>query len=133
MKKIKIKTTALSLILMFLLSACGTTYHTASDNNIRSGPNEGKRVVQVQNPRNLMDFLVQAPGVAFRNGEISIRGGGPPLFILDGVPIGNGFYSAVSTVNPLDIESVEVISGPETAIYGRQGINGVIVIQTWSL
>lgn len=119
----------LTLALMVLLSACGTTYDTASDNN-EQDPYDGKRVVEIQNPLTLADFLMRAPGVLVQNGEVSIRGGGPPLFILDGVPMGNGYASAASAINPLDIESVEVVSGPETAFYGRRGMNGVIIIKT---
>lgn len=122
--------TTLTLTLLVFLSACGTTYDAASDNNTERDPYDGKRVTEIQNPRSLADFLIRAPGVAFVNGEVSIRGGGPPLFIIDGVPVGNGYYSASSALNPLDIESVEVISGPETAIYGRRGMNGVVVIRT---
>ncbi len=119
------------LAVMVLLSACGTTYDTASDQNKTDRERyEGKRVVEVPNPQSLADFLLRAPGVAFQNGEVSIRGGGPPLFILDGVPVGNGYASAASAINPLDIESVEVVSGPDTAFYGRRGMNGVIIIRT---
>lgn len=131
MKNIKSIISFLALALVVLLSACGTTYDTASDRN----PDErdeyrGKRVTEIQNPQSLADFLLRAPGVAIVNGEVSIRGGGPPLFIIDGVPVGNGYYSASSAINPLDIQSVEIVSGPDTAIYGRRGINGVVVIRT---
>lgn len=48
-----------------------------------------------------------------------------PLFIIDGMP---GDYS---TLNPNDIESIEVLKdASSTAIYGSDGANGVIIITT---
>ncbi len=50
---------------------------------------------------------------------------GNPLFIIDGMP---GDYS---TLNPNDIESIEVLKdASSTAIYGSSGANGVILITT---
>lgn len=131
MKNIKTAVSALTLGLMVLLTSCGSTQDAFNDSGkIEPDPYDGKRVTVIQNPLSLADFLLRAPGLAFRNGEVSIRGGGPPLFIIDGVPIGHGYANAANAINPLDIESVEVISGPETAFYGRRGINGVIIIRT---
>jgi len=49
----------------------------------------------------------------------------PPLFIIDGMP---GDYA---TLNPNDIESIEVLKdASSTAIYGSSGANGVILITT---
>ena len=48
-----------------------------------------------------------------------------PLFIIDGMP---GDYS---TLNPNDIESIEVLKdASSTAVYGSQGANGVVIITT---
>lgn len=50
-----------------------------------------------------------------------------PLFIVDDVP----FNGNINTINPNDIESVNVLKNPsQTAIYGVRGANGVIVIKT---
>ena len=80
--------------------------------------------------------------------DISPRGSGEPLYIVDGVPIINrstepgldssdlGFWGGVdrsplSTINPADIESVDVIKDAgTTAIYGSAAANGVIFITT---
>lgn len=97
------------------------------------------------------------PGSAF---NIEIRGRSSldaalsrndPLFIIDGVPFepGNlasnqivsavnkpfstniGGISPFNTINPLDIESIEVLKDADaTAIYGSRGANGVILITT---
>lgn len=51
-----------------------------------------------------------------------------PVTILDGTVITS---SQFSKVNPNDIQDIKVLKGAEaTAIYGNQGINGVIIITT---
>ena len=37
--------------------------------------------------------------------------------------------SDISTINPADVESVDVIKDGSSAIYGMQGANGVILIK----
>lgn len=58
-------------------------------------------------------------------GNRSITASGNPLFIIDGMP---GDYS---TLNPNDIESIDVLKdAASTAVYGSAGSNGVIIITT---
>lgn len=60
-------------------------------------------------------------------GTRSFTADGTPTFIIDGMP---GDYS---TLNPNDIESIEVLKdASSTAIYGSSGANGVIIITTKS-
>ncbi|MCY7357350.1 MAG: TonB-dependent receptor plug domain-containing protein [Rudanella sp.] len=67
-----------------------------------------------------------------------------PLYVIDGVPISNGFTGAsgrgnlevdfgngASFINPDDIESINVLKGAAaSALYGSRAANGVIVIKT---
>ena len=58
----------------------------------------------------------------------TINGSTDVLYILDGVPIENGYFQ---TLNPTDIESVTVLKDASAkALYGSRGSNGVIVITT---
>lgn len=58
-------------------------------------------------------------------GNRSFTASGKPLFIIDGMP---GDYS---TLNPNDIESIEILKdASSTAIYGASGANGVVLITT---
>lgn len=58
-------------------------------------------------------------------GNRSFSASGSPLFIIDGMP---GDYA---TLNPNDIESIEVLKdASSTAIYGSSGANGVVLITT---
>jgi len=60
-------------------------------------------------------------------GTNSIKSGNEPLFVVDGFP-GAG---DLNTINPSDIESIDVLKDASaTAIYGSRGANGVIIITT---
>lgn len=81
-------------------------------------------------------------------GNNSISGSSEPLYVIDGFPIagsdnpiaggGSGIgsengnrLSVLSTLNPNDIESIEVLKDASaTAIYGTRGANGVVLITT---
>ncbi|PVX45166.1 TonB-linked SusC/RagA family outer membrane protein [Flavobacterium sp. 103] len=81
--------------------------------------------------------------VRIRGGN-SITAGNEPLYVVDGVLIYNdnndgtaGVSNAgagvnvLSTINPADIESIEVLKDASaTAIYGSRGANGVVLITT---
>ncbi|TXG38606.1 SusC/RagA family TonB-linked outer membrane protein [Seonamhaeicola maritimus] len=57
----------------------------------------------------------------------SISGDSSPLIVVDGYPISG----SIATVNPNDIESLEVLKdAASAAIYGSRGANGVILITT---
>ena len=74
-------------------------------------------------------------------GSSSLQGGNEPLYVIDGFPVysGSGFgntggnvqMSGLSTVNPNDIESIEILKdAAATAIYGARAANGVVLITT---
>lgn len=61
-------------------------------------------------------------------GTNSINTSSDPLFVVDGII---GVANALSTLNPEDIVSMEVLKDASaTAIYGARGANGVIMITT---
>ncbi len=59
-----------------------------------------------------------------------------PLFIIDGMSIGensysrDNAYSMLNSLNPDDIDRVEVYTGSSTSFWGSRGANGVIAIYT---
>jgi TonB-linked SusC/RagA family outer membrane protein len=73
-------------------------------------------------------------------GESSLSLQSQPLFIIDGVPVGNDgtnnsgsadYGNSASEINPADIESVNVLKGPAAAaLYGSRAARGAIVITT---
>ncbi len=72
-------------------------------------------------------------GVQVVNGEIIIRGvnsinsSSAALIIVDGVPVDN---SALNSIPPVQVKSVNVIKDGSSAIYGSRGANGVVLIET---
>ncbi len=59
---------------------------------------------------------------------ISIRGGGEPLYIIDGVPASKQEFAAIS---PADIESFSILKDAAAAsVYGARAGNGVVLITT---
>ncbi|KAA0991760.1 SusC/RagA family TonB-linked outer membrane protein [Dyadobacter aurulentus] len=68
-------------------------------------------------------------------GTNSINGSSEPLYVIDGIQISNGGgitdVSPLSTINPNDIESIEVLKDASaSAIYGARAANGVVLITT---
>ena len=87
-----------------------------------------------------------SPGGAM---SVRIRGAGStlttePLYVIDGIPITNDNAgssnlrdgqgqntNALTTINPNDIESIEILKDASaTAIYGSRAANGVVIITT---
>lgn len=77
--------------------------------------------------------------------NISIRGGGNPIYVVDGVVMPNSSLeagsgetglpdnvkrSALAGLNPGDIESIEILKDASAAIYGIGAADGVVLITT---
>ncbi|MDJ1504424.1 TonB-dependent receptor [Xanthocytophaga agilis] len=81
-----------------------------------------------------------APGGAINvriRGIGSINAGTSPLYIVDGVQVADGSLGSqastnvLASINPNDIESIEVLKdAAASSIYGAQAANGVVVITT---
>lgn len=94
--------------------------------------------------------VLQSNGAPGGNVSIRIRGissisaGNNPLFVIDGVPVTNDTrgassgvnsyeqpFNPLATINPSDIESIDVLKdAASAAIYGSRGSTGVILITT---
>jgi TonB-dependent SusC/RagA subfamily outer membrane receptor len=70
-------------------------------------------------------------------GNKSLTGNNQPLFVIDGMPIDNtpgdagsiDYGGGAGDINPADIESMEVLKGPNAAaLYGSRAQNGVILL-----
>lgn len=107
---------------------------TGANTNIK-----GDKITEVK-PTTAMEALQGvAPGLSItRNSgapgsgtKVTIRGMGTignsdPLYIVDGVAVGNIDY-----LSPSDIQSIDVLKdGASTAIYGSRAANGVILVTT---
>ena len=80
-------------------------------------------------------------------GESSLTGNNQPLFVVDGIPINNQTFGAAGNnrtmgadfgngaidINPDDVESINILKGPNaSALYGSRAANGVVLITTKS-
>jgi TonB-dependent SusC/RagA subfamily outer membrane receptor len=68
------------------------------------------------------------PGVMVNDGNVRIRGapfkpGYEPLYVVDGTPV-----NSIGDIPPQMVESIEVLKGPASAIYGSRGANGAILV-----
>ncbi|MBS1973388.1 MAG: SusC/RagA family TonB-linked outer membrane protein [Bacteroidetes bacterium] len=96
-------------------------------------------------------FVQSVNGLPGGNIRIQVRGvqsiaaGTDPLYVIDGIPFSsssltignsdlsfvNGAVNPLGILNPMDIESIEVLKDADaTAIYGSRGANGVVLITT---
>lgn len=97
-------------------------------------------VKQIENLAGYSDVTTslqgRAPGVIITNSDgslngqasISIRGGGDPLYVIDGVVSDKGTFSLL---NPQDIDAISIMKdAASAAVYGAKAGNGIIVITT---
>ncbi len=98
--------------------------------------------LQNMDARNLADALKKIPGIFFTNAsglepKISLRGthigmSGGALVLLNGIPVNMGKFGYTDFESlPIDnIERVEIVKGPMSALYGGDSARGVINITT---
>jgi TonB-dependent SusC/RagA subfamily outer membrane receptor len=79
---------------------------------------------------NIYDMIRgKVPGVSVVGNSIIIRGvnsvnaSTDPLLIVDGVVV-----SSIDNISPSMVKSISVLKGPDAAIYGSRGANGVLLI-----
>lgn len=70
----------------------------------------------------------------FENTRINLRGirsltgNNQPMLVVDGIPTPLGY---ISSINPNDVQDVNILKGASAAaIYGPDGVNGVIIVTT---
>lgn len=134
-------------------TATGSSRKVELGNSITSINNVAQKVEQAP-VTNLSDLLVgKAPGVSVLQGSmtgstpvIKIRGlnslslNNDPIYVIDGVRMNTGNFSVgytgthvsyLASLDPNEIQSVEIVKGPSAAtLYGTDAANGVVVITT---
>lgn len=128
---------SLLLLLVVLVFACAPSQQNSSAVGSANQFSPGTSNLS------LADYLKRVPGVQVTQtgntgeamvlvrGNNSMTGQREPLFVINGVNVGSGYNNAAPLVDVNDISSVQVLkAGNETAAYGLQGNNGVIIIKT---
>ena len=109
------------------------------DSQISEIKNESQNSLNVKDDKNISSYRNiyeyingKVAGVTVSNSnEITIRGGSSwelsnePLFVVDGVIV-----HSIDNISPLDVETITILKGVETSIYGSRGSNGVLEIIT---
>jgi len=107
----------------------------------------GRDEIEERHPNNLRDLLRYQPGVEvessggrFGEAGISIRGigGNRVAIVQDGVRLPSGFGSAGvdqgrGSFSPTQLERVEILKGPASALYGSDALGGVLILNTLDL
>ena len=135
---------------MILLCACGSGNHTPvaspmdEEVNVGYGTTNRRDLIFAVDKVNVDERVVvtytsiaeylrgRVAGLVVNpNGTIQIRGinsiNSPTeaLIIVDGAP-----FDDINSLNPNDVQSVEVLKDASAAIYGSRGANGVVLITT---
>lgn len=99
------------------------------DLNIKSSVKNSGELLQGKITGVMVRNIGGAPGadpIIRIRGMNSIQGGNSALIVIDGFQRGS-----LSNLNPDDIESIDILKGANaTAIYGSEGANGVIIVNT---
>lgn len=122
-------------VAVFAVAGCASSGSVAESNY--SGTSE----TQVDNPNlTLADYLQRIPGVEVLgsggNISVKIRGSSSfmsstrPLFVLDGMRAGTSYQQVSRLINMHEVSTIRVLKGPDASIYGVDGGNGVILIET---
>jgi TonB-linked SusC/RagA family outer membrane protein len=101
--------------------------------DLLDGKVAGLQITTSGQPTGSTRVLLRGPG--------SITGNNQPLWVVDGVPIDNNdsngqvgnldYGNNAADLNPDDIESVQVLKGPNAAaLYGSKAANGAILVTT---
>ena len=96
--------------------------------------------VQSRNPESLTDALQYIPGVTVQDNQVNIRGssgytygvGSRVLIMMDGTPMLSADEGSASfrTLPMFDIDRIEVVKGPGSALYGTSALGGIINVIT---
>ncbi|MEE1347743.1 MAG: TonB-dependent receptor plug domain-containing protein, partial [Bacteroidales bacterium] len=107
----------------------GATVQVKGDDVQKLNTNNALQALQGQTPGVNIQSTSGQPGSAM---NVSIRGLGTvgnsqPLYLIDGIG------GDITTLNPADIESIDVLKdAASAAIYGAQAANGVVLVTTKS-
>lgn len=113
-------------------------YGTATRRSLISSVStvDAKSVSKVASPNITQSLAGRTPGIIAKSyggsvnnlATISIRGGGTPLIVIDGVIRA---YEDFAYINPEDIESINILKDASaTAVYGSRATSGIIQITT---
>lgn len=120
---------------LFALASCGGSKSAPADGSITAEQVEAQNqavLPLLTQIRRLPGITVQFGVPVFVKGNNSIQDGArsEPLYVVDGIAVGNSFQMVQDIVQPVDVKSIKALSGADASFYGSRGASGVIVITT---
>jgi len=125
----------------FLFICSMLFFSCATSNNSSTSESKSPRTVDSANEKSMSELMQKLSGVIVsgsgNNTTVRVMVGNyfsepfsEPLFLLNGVSFSNDFLSVQNSINPQDVESVQVYKTPsELGRYGVRGVHGVIDIE----
>lgn len=127
----------LILLCGWLLVGCGSSQSAGTTDD----PPEEETLEQKNRVAlTLLTRIRQHPGIMLRRGvpvlartQTDLTGSVwlEPLYVLNGYIVGNSFRDLNILVQSVDVKEIEILTGPDTSIYGSRGGAGVILITTY--
>ncbi|MBC2838437.1 TonB-dependent receptor plug domain-containing protein [Robiginitalea sp. SC105] len=133
------KTTLILLLAGLMLGGCGSTAsgtESSDQGGLEAEMDDRNSAVipLITRIRKLPGMTVQGgvPVLVKANNSFGASSRLEPLYVLDGLAMGNSFRQVESVVQPVDVKSIKVLKGADASFYGSRGANGVIIITTKS-
>ncbi len=130
----KIFTVALPL-LTIAISGCSNQKNVALKSDLKN-----ELIAKNRGNISLLERIRQKSGIIVRSNIPYINknantfdygGSQEPLYVLNSQIIGNSFVSVNDLIESFNVKKITVISGAEASMFGTQGGNGVIKIETY--
>ncbi|MEO1022814.1 MAG: TonB-dependent receptor plug domain-containing protein [Bacteroidota bacterium] len=136
------------VLLGFMYAGCSSTNELA-DSEKENGDDINTSVAVSSNELDRLDYAVDLTTHLFKISGLNIRGrganaiitvrgsegntffggGSEPMFVINQLQV-QSYAEVYNMITPDDIKSIKVLKGPDAAIYGSRGSNGVIIIKT---
>ena len=134
---------------LLLLIAAVSVLSCGSNKNTSDGPSNLQAELNEKNKAAipLLVQIRQKPGIVIKNGVPALQrannsisrsnnsfdnAGQEPLYVLDGLIVGQSFSAIDELVENYMVKKIEILSGSEASFYGSRGANGVIKITTFT-
>lgn len=105
-----------------------TGYGTAEKRNLSEQVNKLDNGKKKTTYSSIYEMIETQPGVTVRGKTVLVHGINTineiqALFVIDGIPV-----QTIDDISPESVESIEILKGSSTSLYGSRGAGGVILI-----
>lgn len=127
----KVKVIVVLALLVFLGGCSANKNANASSTKAGEVRSEDQTTVSLLNQiRRKSGIRIEGGVPILTRGSNTVQSSAEPLYVIDGLVVGNSFSSVDGVVNSSDVKSIQVIKSADASFYGARGANGVIKIRT---